>query len=71
MKPQANAGLEAALEQRRRKLDQERQVLAEREIVVQQQAAVLASAEARVRMVLQQIDQAQQPVLSATLKICL
>src|SRR5579864_7691580 len=61
MKANLDAGLEAALEQRRHKLDAERQVLAERELTVQHEAALLASAESRVRMVLQQIDAAQQP----------
>jgi flagellar FliJ-like protein len=66
-----DVGLEAALVQRRRKLDVERQVLAEREIAVQQQAAVLASAEARVRMVLAQIDAAQQPAPGVPLPVLL
>jgi flagellar biosynthesis chaperone FliJ len=69
--PRPDAGLEVALEQRRRKLDQERQVLAEREIAVQQQAAVLAAAEARVRMVLHQIEDAQQPAAGVGLPVSL
>ena len=66
-----DAGLEAALDQRRRKLDLERQVLAEREIAVQQQAAVLAAAGSRVRMVLSQIEFAQQPAPGIALPVAL
>jgi|ERR1051326_2597162 len=69
MKPGPDAGLEAALDQRRKRLDQERQVLAERELALQQQAARLAQAEARVRMVLMQMDAAQQPVQGAPLAV--
>lgn len=64
-----DAGLEAALEQRRHKLDVERQVLAERELAVQHEAALLASADARVRMVLQQMIAAQQPTAGASLAV--
>jgi flagellar protein FliJ len=64
-----DAGLEAALDQRRTRLDQERQVLAERELALQQQAARVAEAEARVRMVLMQMDAAQQPVPGAPLAV--
>ncbi|MBV9897064.1 MAG: flagellar FliJ family protein [Chloroflexi bacterium] len=66
-----DAGLETALDQRRRKLDLERQVLAEREIAVQQQAAVLAAAGSRVRMVLSQIEFAQQPAPGIALPVAL
>src|SRR5579864_1524959 len=69
MKANLDAGLEAALEQRRHKLDAERQVLAERELTVQHEAALLASAESRVRMVLQQIDAAQQPAQGVNLAV--
>jgi hypothetical protein len=58
-----------ALDQRRRRLDEERRVLAERELVVQEQAALLASAESRVRMVLMQIDAAQQPASGVALAV--
>jgi hypothetical protein len=58
-----------ALDQRRRRLDQERQVLAEREVVVQRQVALLASAESRVRMVLLRIEAAQQPGSGAALAV--
>jgi hypothetical protein len=67
--PRPDAGLEAALDQRRKRLDQERQVLAEHELALQQQAAQLAAAEARVRMVLLQMDAAQQPVAGAPLAV--
>jgi flagellar export protein FliJ len=64
-----DAGLHAALEQRRRKLDAERQVLAERELALQQQVSVFEAAEARVRMVLMQMDAAQAPVAGASLPV--
>src|SRR5437764_15009408 len=62
MKQRPDAALEVALEQRQRVLDQERKVLAERDLAVQDQAAQLSAAESRVRMVLMQIDAAQRPV---------
>jgi hypothetical protein len=70
-KSRPDAGLEAALDQRRHHLDRERQALAERELVLRQQAAQLASAEARVRLVLLQMDAAQQPVQGARLPVAL
>jgi flagellar biosynthesis chaperone FliJ len=66
-----DAGLEAALEQRRHKLDAERQVLAERELAVQHEASLLASADTRVRMVLQQMAAAQQPSAGVPLAVAL
>jgi Flagellar FliJ protein len=71
--PRANpdAGLEAALEQRRHKLDLERQVLAERELCVQHEASLLAGAESRVRMVLAQIETAQNPVPGIALPVAI
>jgi hypothetical protein len=69
VKARPDAALEVALDQRRRRLDQERRVLAERELLVQQQAALLDSAEARVRMVLTQIDDAQQPAEGVALPV--
>lgn len=68
-KPRPDAGLEAALEQRQHKLDLERQVLAERELVLQQEASRLAAAEARVRMVLMQMDAPQTPVQGVPLAV--
>jgi hypothetical protein len=69
MNRRPDAALEVALEQRQRKLDEERHTLAERELVVQEQAGVLAAAEARVRMVLLQIDAAQIPVAGVPLAV--
>jgi hypothetical protein len=69
VKVRQDAALEVALDQRRRRLDLERRVLAERELVVQHQAGLLASAESRVRMVLQQIDAAQQPATGVALPV--
>src|SRR5919197_1491304 len=40
MKPRPDVALEVALEQRQRVLDQERQALAERDLAVQEQAAL-------------------------------
>jgi hypothetical protein len=61
MKQRPDAALEVALEQRQRKLDQERQVLAERELLVAHAAGVLETAQSRVRIVLQQMDEAHAP----------
>jgi Flagellar FliJ protein len=69
MKQRPDAALEVALEQRQRVLDQERQVLAERELAVQEQAPLLQAAEARVRMVLMQIDAAQRPSPGVSLAV--
>jgi hypothetical protein len=66
-----DAGLEAALDQRRTRLDQSRQLLAEREMAYQQQAEQVAYAESRVRMVLQQMEAAQQPVPGVVLAVAL
>jgi flagellar biosynthesis chaperone FliJ len=69
MKPRPDAALEVALEQRQRVLDQERQALAERDLAVQEQAALLGAAEARVRMLLMQIDAAQRPLPGVPLAV--
>jgi hypothetical protein len=69
MKQRPDAALEVALEQRQRVLDQERKVLAERDLAVQEQAAQLSAAESRVRMVLMQIDAAQRPVPGVSLAV--
>src|SRR5919202_368717 len=71
MKPRPDAGLEAALEQRTRKLDQERQALALREQALHEQVELLGVAENRVRMVLRQIDAAQRPIPGGTLAVAL
>jgi flagellar FliJ-like protein len=69
--PRPDAGLEAALDQRRNRLDLERQVLAEREMALRQEMEQLAAAEARVRMVLLQMDAAQQSVPGAPLPVAM
>ncbi len=69
MPPRLDAGLHVALEQRQRTLDHERMVLAERELALQQQANLLATAEARVRMVLLQMDAAQAPAPGVPLPV--
>lgn len=68
-RPRPDAGLEAALEQRQHKLDLERQVLAERELSLQQEVSQLSAAESRVRMVLMQIDAAQTPSVGLSLPV--
>jgi flagellar FliJ-like protein len=69
MKPRPDAALEVALEQRQRVLDQERQVLSEHERALHEQALALQAAHARVKMVLQQIDGAQRPIVGAALPV--
>lgn len=69
MKPRPDAALEVALEQRHKRLDQERQVLAERELVFQEQARALDAAQSRVRMILLQIDSAQSPTVGVALPV--
>src|SRR5438067_9828925 len=69
--PRPDAGLEAALDQRRQRLDFERQALAERELAFRDQLERLAAAESRVRMVLLQMDAAQQPVAAAPLPVAM
>src|SRR5689334_11782699 len=68
-RPRPDSGIEVALEQRQRKLDQDRQVLAERELGIQEQASSVARAEARVRMVLKQMEAAQRPAPGAALPV--
>jgi hypothetical protein len=70
-KPRPDAGLETALDQRRQRLDQERQVLAERELTLRQEMEQLRAAEARVQMVLMQMDAAQQPLDGVPLAVAL
>ena len=64
-----DSALIVAREQRQQKLDQERQVLAERELIVQQQMELLSTAEARVRTVLREMDAAQSPVQGVPLAV--
>src|SRR5579864_7465166 len=67
----ADAGLEVALDQRRNLLDLERQTLAERELALRHELELLAAAESRVRMVLMQIDNAQQPAPGTPLPVAM
>jgi flagellar biosynthesis chaperone FliJ len=66
-----DAGLEVALEQRRRVLDAAQQRLSERERSVQDAAHHVASAEGRVQKVLDQIAAAQQPGQGQNLAVTL
>src|SRR5690348_10552650 len=69
MSSRPDSGIEVALDQRKRKLDQERQALAEREMAVQEQAAALSAAEGRVRMVLLQMETAHRASLGSALPV--
>lgn len=69
MKQRPDAALEVALEQRQLRLDQERQGLAERELVFQEHAQALSAAQSRVRMILMQIDSAQSPSIGLPLPV--
>jgi Flagellar FliJ protein len=69
MKQRPDAALEVALEQRQRVLDQERLVLAQRDLALQERATQLSAADSRVRMVLRQIDAAQRPVPGVSLAV--
>jgi len=71
MKPRPDAALEVALEQRQRKLEEERQALAEREVVVAREAGLLQAAESRVQMVIHQMDAAQTPHAGVPLPVAL
>jgi hypothetical protein len=65
----ADAGLHVALEQRRRVLDDAQAVLAQRDRAVHEQAQALEAAQARVRMVLLQMDAAQRPAVGVPLPL--
>ena len=69
MKARPDAGLEVALEQRQRVLDDAQQVMSQHERAVQEQARLLSKAQARVRMVLGQIDAAQRPAPGVPLAV--
>src|SRR5690349_21287311 len=69
MNRRPDAALEVALEQRERRLDEQRRVLAEREMILVQQAELLRSAEARVQVVLHQMDAAQAPLPGVPLAV--
>lgn len=64
-----DAALEVALEQRRQTFDLAQQALAERERALQVQAQALSDAQARVRMVLLQMDAAQRPRVGMALPV--
>src|SRR5437764_15366898 len=64
-----DAPLEVALGQRQRVLEEARQVFSENERALQEQARLLAAAQARVQMVLLQIDAAQRPLPGVPLAV--
>jgi hypothetical protein len=63
--------LEVALGQRQRVLGDAQQVFSEHERTLQELARLLAAAQARVRLVLQQIDAAQQPLAGVPLPVAM
>src|SRR5262245_30500701 len=69
--PRPDAGLEAAVEQRQRRFEHAQQVLSVRERALAEQAHLLLQAQARVQMVLSQIDAAQRPAVGITLPVAL
>ena len=64
-----DAPLEVALGQRQRVLEEAQQVFSEHERALQEQARLLAAAQARVQMVLLQIDAAQRPLPGVPLAV--
>ena len=71
MRHNPDTALEVALEQRQHRLDQERQVLSEHLRAVQDQLELFNTAQARVRMVIRQIDAAQRPAPGVALAVAL
>jgi hypothetical protein len=71
MRPRPDAGLAVALEQRQRVLQDAQQVYSQHERRVQEQATRLAEAQARVRMVLMQIDAAHRPAAGVNLPVAM
>jgi hypothetical protein len=71
MRHNPDTALQVALEQRQNVLDQERQVLAQHVRIVQEQADLASTAQARVRMVIRQIDTAQRPAPGVALPVAL
>jgi hypothetical protein len=69
MARRADAALEVALDQRRQIFDRTQQEFSARERAMKQQAQAVAAAQARVRMVLLQMDAAQRPVKGVALAI--
>jgi hypothetical protein len=71
MSRRPDTALEVALGQRQRVLDDAQHVFSEHERAVLEQARLLAAAQARVQMVLHQIDAAQRPVPGVPLAVAL
>jgi Flagellar FliJ protein len=71
MRHNPDTALEVALEQRQQVLDRERQALSAHLRAVQEQADLFNTAEARVRMVIRQIDTAQRPAPGVALPVAL
>src|SRR4026209_442694 len=69
MARRVDAALEVALTQRRQTFDRTQQEFSVRERAMQVQAQAFVAAQARVRMVLMQMDAAQRPVKGVTLAI--
>jgi flagellar biosynthesis chaperone FliJ len=65
----ADAGLMVALEQRQRTLDDAQGVLSQRTRALREQAQAVQQAEARVHMVLAQMDAAQRPAPGLALPV--
>jgi hypothetical protein len=66
-----DTALEVALGQRQRVLQDAQQVFSDHDRVVQQLARLLAAAQARVQLVLHQIDAAQRPVPGVALPVAM
>ncbi|MDQ3809383.1 MAG: hypothetical protein M3336_03745, partial [Chloroflexota bacterium] len=64
-----DAALQVALDQRRARLELAQRALSERERVLRERTEALLSAQARTRMVLLQIDNAQQPAPGVSLPV--
>jgi len=71
MPPRPDVALEVALEQRQRIMDEAQAALSHHERTLQEQLRVLSEAQARVNMVLLQIDAAQRPLQGAPLPVAL
>lgn len=71
MQPRPDASLAVALEQRQRVMDDAQAVMSQHERTLHEQLEALANAQARVRMVLRQIDAAQRPAAGVALAVTL
>ena len=69
MPPRPDAAIEVAREQRQRVMDDAQAALSHQERALQEQARCLADAQARVQMVLRQIDAAQRPAPGVPLPV--